>query len=220
MVVDPAAEQEQIDRLNAWRRSVTPLRSTRRWQTCGGCPGRPQHHASSIAAAKAGVTTGEWAARDARCRTANTADPPAFRKSVSNRTEGLEDIRDAVNAVSDRLGRRLRFLVGKPGLDGHSNGAEQIAFRARDCGMDIDYEGIRLTPEEIVARRGKRSACDRAFHPLGEPHPAGRGYDAAPERRGLGPYSGSRRRHHSRTRMRSGFAKWEFPWSIRRRISN
>jgi (2R)-ethylmalonyl-CoA mutase len=53
--------------------------------------------------------------------------------------------------VSDKLGRRLKFLVGKPGLDGHSNGAEQIAFRARDCGMDITYEGIRLTPEEIVA---------------------------------------------------------------------
>jgi (2R)-ethylmalonyl-CoA mutase len=64
----------------------------------------------------------------------------------------------------DRLGRRLKFLVGKPGLDGHSNGAEQIAFRARDCGMDITYEGIRLTPEEIVdaARRGESamwSAC-------------------------------------------------------------
>jgi (2R)-ethylmalonyl-CoA mutase len=69
---------------------------------------------------------------------------------VSNKTEGLDDIRAAVDAVSDRLGRRLKFLVGKPGLDGHSNGAEQIAFRARDCGMDISYEGIRLTPAEIV----------------------------------------------------------------------
>jgi methylmalonyl-CoA mutase cobalamin-binding domain/chain len=69
---------------------------------------------------------------------------------VSNKTEGLDDIRAAVDAVSDSLGRRLKFLVGKPGLDGHSNGAEQIAFRARDCGMDIAYEGIRLTPREIV----------------------------------------------------------------------
>ena len=60
-------------------------------------------------------------------------------------------MRDAVDAVSARLGRRLSFLVGKPGLDGHSNGAEQIAVRARDCGMDISYEGIRLTPSEIVA---------------------------------------------------------------------
>jgi (2R)-ethylmalonyl-CoA mutase len=56
-----------------------------------------------------------------------------------------------VNVVSDRLGRRLKFMMGKPGLDGHSNGAEQIAYRARDCGMDIFYEGIRLTPDEIVA---------------------------------------------------------------------
>jgi (2R)-ethylmalonyl-CoA mutase len=71
--------------------------------------------------------------------------------SPSNKTEGLDDIRDAVDAVSDKLGRRLKFLVGKPGLDGHSNGAEQIAVRARDCGMDIAYEGIRLTPSEIVA---------------------------------------------------------------------
>jgi (2R)-ethylmalonyl-CoA mutase len=69
---------------------------------------------------------------------------------VSNRTEGLDDLRATVDAVSDRLGRRLKLLVGKPGLDGHSNGAEQIAARARDCGMDISYDGIRLTPEEIV----------------------------------------------------------------------
>ena len=60
-------------------------------------------------------------------------------------------MRAAVDAVSDKLGRRLKFLMGKPGLDGHSNGAEQIAFRARDCGMEIDYEGIRLTPDEIIA---------------------------------------------------------------------
>ena len=76
---------------------------------------------------------------------------PVWSSSPSNKTEGLDDIREAVDAVSDKLGRRLKFLVGKPGLDGHSNGAEQIAFRARDCGMDIGYEGIRLTPEEIVA---------------------------------------------------------------------
>jgi ethylmalonyl-CoA mutase len=77
--------------------------------------------------------------------------PTGVSASVSNKTEGLDEIRAAVDAVSDRLGRRLKFLVGKPGLDGHSNGAEQIAFRARDCGMDITYDGIRLTPEEIIA---------------------------------------------------------------------
>src|SRR5699024_5734801 len=70
--------------------------------------------------------------------------------SVSNRTEGLDELREAVDAVSRRLGRRMKLLVGKPGLDGHSNGAEQIAVRARDVGMDIVYDGIRMTPEEIV----------------------------------------------------------------------
>ena len=104
----------------------------------------------SIAAAKAGVTTGEWAA-EMRAVHGEYRGPTGVAKGQSNKTEGLEDLRAAVDAVSDRLGRRLKFLVGKPGLDGHSNGAEQIAVRARDCGMDISYEGIRLTPAEIVA---------------------------------------------------------------------
>ena len=76
--------------------------------------------------------------------------PTGVSANPSNRTEGLDDLREQVDLVSTALGRRLKFLVGKPGLDGHSNGAEQIAARARDCGMEIDYEGIRLTPEEIV----------------------------------------------------------------------
>jgi (2R)-ethylmalonyl-CoA mutase len=84
--------------------------------------------------------------------------PTGVSRNPSNRTEGLEEIRERVNAVSDKLGRRLKFLVGKPGLDGHSNGAEQIAARARDCGMDITYEGIRLTPDEIVAATLKDAA--------------------------------------------------------------
>ncbi|MEM7464874.1 MAG: cobalamin B12-binding domain-containing protein, partial [Pseudomonadota bacterium] len=88
--------------------------------------------------------------------------PTGVSGSVSNKTEGLDDIRASVDAVSDRLGRRLKFLMGKPGLDGHSNGAEQIAFRARDCGMDISYNGIRLTPEEIVA-----SAVEDQAHVIG-----------------------------------------------------
>ena len=72
--------------------------------------------------------------------------PTGVSRAVSNQTEGLEELREAVDKTGDKLGRRLKFLVAKPGLDGHSNGAEQIAFRARDCGMDIAYEGIRLTP--------------------------------------------------------------------------
>ncbi len=112
---------------------------------------------ASIAAARAGVTTGEWAGV-MRSVHGEYRGPTGVSANPSNRTEGLEEIREAVDAVSHRLGRRLKFLVGKPGLDGHSNGAEQIAFRARDCGMDITYEGIRLTPEQIVARAAEEKA--------------------------------------------------------------
>ena len=76
--------------------------------------------------------------------------PTGVGKSISNDISDLDHIRLAVDKVSDKLGRRLKLLVGKPGLDGHSNGAEQIATRARDCGIEIAYEGIRLTPSEIV----------------------------------------------------------------------
>jgi (2R)-ethylmalonyl-CoA mutase len=110
---------------------------------------------ASVEAAKAGVTTGEWAGVMRQVH-GEYRGPTGVSKSPSNRTEGLETIREAVDLVSSRLGRRLKFLVGKPGLDGHSNGAEQIAARARDCGMDITYEGIRLTPEQIVARAAKK----------------------------------------------------------------
>tara|TARA_B100000780_G_scaffold61429_1_gene39614 strand:- start:662 stop:1252 length:591 start_codon:yes stop_codon:yes gene_type:complete len=116
---------------------------------------------ASIAAAKAGATTGEWAAQ-MRAVFGEYRGPTGVSRSVSNKTEGLEHIRDAVDVVSDKLGRRLKFLMGKPGLDGHFNGAEQIAYRARDCGMEIAYEGIRLTPEEIVT-----AAQNEACHVIG-----------------------------------------------------
>ncbi len=112
---------------------------------------------ASVAAAKAGVTTGEWAGVLRRVH-GEYRGPTGVSRSPSNRTEGLETIREAVDLVSKKLGRRLKFLMGQPGLDGHSNGAEQIAARARDCGMDITYEGIRLTPEQIVARAGEEEA--------------------------------------------------------------
>ncbi|MEL6467608.1 MAG: protein meaA [Pseudomonadota bacterium] len=150
MVVDPAVEQEQVDRLDAWRaardaRQVKAALADLRAAAQAGDNVMP----ASIACAKAGVTTGEWAAQ-MRAVYGEYRGPTGVSSGRSNMTEGLDDLRDAVDAVSDRLGRRLKFLVGKPGLDGHSNGAEQIAVRARDCGMDIAYEGIRLTPEEIV----------------------------------------------------------------------
>ncbi|MCT4579401.1 MULTISPECIES: protein meaA [Donghicola] len=150
MVVDPAVEQEQIARLNEWRAerdeaAVQAALAELRETTKAGGNVMP----ASIKAAKAGATTGEWAA-EMRAAFGEYRGPTGVARGISNKTEGLDDIREAVDAVSDKLGRRLKFLVGKPGLDGHSNGAEQIAFRARDCGMDIEYEGIRLTPEEIV----------------------------------------------------------------------
>ena len=150
MVVDPAVEAEQVDRLNAWRteRDEAAVKSALDALREAAAMGENIMPAS-INAAKAGVTTGEWA-EQMRAVHGEYRGPTGVSGSPSNKTEGLEDIRDAVDAVSDRLGRRLKFLMGKPGLDGHSNGAEQIAFRARDCGMDIAYEGIRLTPEEIV----------------------------------------------------------------------
>ena len=158
MVVDPAVEAEQIGRLNAWRaeRNVAEVKAALADLRAAAAEGRNVMPAS-VAAAKAGVTTGEWAAQ-MRAVHGEYRGPTGVAKGQSNKTEGLDDLRDAVNVVSDKLGRRLKFLVGKPGLDGHSNGAEQIAVRARDCGMDIAYEGIRLTPSEIVAAARKDEA--------------------------------------------------------------
>ncbi|MES2432696.1 MAG: methylmalonyl-CoA mutase family protein [Pseudomonadota bacterium] len=151
MVSDPKAEADQIERLTAWREArdeaavqaaLTALRNA----AASGANIMP----ASIAAAKAGATTGEWGLM-VRAAFGEYRAPTGVSRNPSNRTEGLEPIREAVQALSAKLGRPLKFLVGKPGLDGHSNGAEQIAARARDCGMDIHYEGIRLTPAEIVA---------------------------------------------------------------------
>ena len=158
MVVDPTVEDEQIARLNDWKASrdaqaVQTALSNLREASRKGENVMP----ASIQAAKAGVTTGEWATEMRKVH-GEYRGPTGVSASVSNKTEGLDDIREAVNVVSDKLGRRLKFLVGKPGLDGHSNGSEQIAFRARDCGMDIEYDGIRLTPEELVASAIKTKA--------------------------------------------------------------
>lgn len=151
MVADAEAEADQIARLHAWRAArdegaVEAALAELRQAAREGANIMP----ASIRAAKAGATTGEWGlvVREAF---GEYRGPTGVSALPSNRTEGLEPIRQAVEEASQRLGRRLKFLVGKPGLDGHSNGAEQIAARARDCGMDIHYEGIRLTPAQIVA---------------------------------------------------------------------
>ena len=150
MVVDPLVEKDQIDRLNKWRasRNQTTVENALNNLRKAALAGKNIMPAS-IVAAKAGATTGEWA-QEMRNIYGEYRGPTGVAAGISNQTEGLDEIRSAVDAVSDKLGERLKFLIGKPGLDGHSNGAEQIASRARDCGMKIEYEGIRLTPQELV----------------------------------------------------------------------
>jgi (2R)-ethylmalonyl-CoA mutase len=144
------AEREQIERLRAWRAArdgkavAQALRELKRAARSGGNIMPP-----SIACAKAGVTTGEWG-WTLREVFGEYRAPTGVGTAMRNDVEGLDGIRAAVDAVSKRLGRRLTLLVGKPGLDGHSNGAEQIAVRARDAGMQVVYRGIRLTADEIV----------------------------------------------------------------------
>nr|WP_275425363.1 protein meaA [Yoonia maritima] len=157
MVADPKAEADQLNRLKDWKttRDTTAVNNALaalRIAARDGSNVMP----SSIACARAGVTTGEWA-DVIRSVFGQYRGPTGVSQNQSNRTEGLDELREQVDQVSSALGRRLKFLVGKPGLDGHSNGAEQIATRARDCGMDISYEGIRLTPDEIIdaARENK-----------------------------------------------------------------
>lgn len=155
---DPKAEADQIVRLQEWRaerdasKVEAALEALRHAARSGGNIMPP-----SIVAAKAGVTTGEWA-MVLRDTFGEYRAPTGVSNAPSNCTDGLDEIREAVAEVSTQIGHRLRFLIGKPGLDGHSNGAEQIAARARDCGMDIIYNGIRMTPEEIVREASEQKA--------------------------------------------------------------
>jgi (2R)-ethylmalonyl-CoA mutase len=151
LTVSPQAEADQIEQLLAWRAARDGAAVAAALKDLRGCAKDGRNiMPPSIACAKAGVTTGEWAfaLREAfgEYRAAT-----GIGRAVRNDSAGLDDIRADVDRLSRKLGRRLKFLVGKPGLDGHSNGAEQIAVRARDSGMDVVYEGIRLTPAEIVA---------------------------------------------------------------------
>ena len=158
MVVSEDAERDQLARLKAWRAQrdnkavAAALADLKRAATTGRNIMPP-----SIACAKAGVTTGEWG-WTLREAFGEYRAPTGVGRAMRNDVEGLDDIRADVDRVSRKLGRRLTFLVGKPGLDGHSNGAEQIAVRARDAGMQVVYEGIRLTPEEIVDAARKEKA--------------------------------------------------------------
>ncbi len=166
LVVDPAVEAEQVAELREWRsrreqravdEALAELKRVARTDDENVMP-------ATIAAARAGATTGEWAQtlRDPDVFGAYRGPTGVGEAAAGAGDEDLEALRAEVDRVSEALGRRLKLLVGKPGLDGHSNGAEQIAVRARDAGMDVVYEGIRLTPAQIAA-----SALHEGVHVIG-----------------------------------------------------
>ncbi|MGX1198484.1 methylmalonyl-CoA mutase family protein [Parvibaculum sp. MBR-TMA-1.3b-4.2] len=161
-VIEEGVEAAQVAALKAWRdkrdndaveKSLAALKDAAK---SGANIMEP-----SIACAKAGVTTGEWGAA-LREVFGEYRAPTGVSQSMRADSSHLDEVRKQVDAVSAKLGRRLKFLVGKPGLDGHSNGAEQIAVRARDCGMEVVYEGIRLTPAQIV-----NAALEEGVHVVG-----------------------------------------------------
>ena len=158
ITVSPHAEAEQVERLKAWRaaRNQADVSTALRELRAAAKEGRNITPAS-INCAKAGVTTGEWGFALRECFGEYRA-PTGVGTGMRNETVGLDDLRAEVERVSRKLGRRLKFVLGKPGLDGHSNGAEQIAVRARDAGMDVVYEGIRLSPDQIVAKASEERA--------------------------------------------------------------
>ena len=164
MEVDPAAEREQIEGLKAWRtqRDDAAVKAALADLAAAAREGRNIME-PSIACAHAGVTTGEWG-QTLRDIFGEYRAPTGVARGPGEATAGgrMAEVRARVSDVSTRLGRRIKILVGKPGLDGHSNGAEQIAVRARDAGMEVVYEGIRLTPAQIV-----NAAVEEGVHVVG-----------------------------------------------------
>ena len=155
LTVPDHVEAEQIARLKAWRQARNAEAAAAALVDLERAAAENRNiMPASIACAKAGVTTGEWGAV-LRQGFGEYRAPTGVGRGMRNDSSGLDDLRGEVERVSRKLGRRMTFLVGKPGLDGHSNGAEQIAVRARDAGMQVVYEGIRLTPAEIVAAARK-----------------------------------------------------------------
>ena len=162
--VDPAVERASIESLERWRAARDESAASAAREELRRAAADPDVNLmpATLAAAKAGVTTGEWAAAlresfgDYRAPTGVAGAAAVPDDAV------LAPLRQRVERVSEALGRRIKILVGKPGLDGHSNGAEQIAVRARDAGMDVVYEGIRLTPARIA-----RTAVDEGVHVVG-----------------------------------------------------
>jgi (2R)-ethylmalonyl-CoA mutase len=164
LVVDEGVEASAVAALGAWReqrdqeavdRALSALAEAARDESVNIMP-------ASIDAARAGVTTGEWAATLREAFGEYRAPTGVADASAAPGDDALAELRDKVERVSESLGRRVKILVGKPGLDGHSNGAEQVAVRARDAGFDVVYEGIRLTPSQIA-----KSALDEGVHVVG-----------------------------------------------------
>jgi (2R)-ethylmalonyl-CoA mutase len=158
MVVPEHVEAEQIERLKAWRaaRDARGAQAALDQLARAAKEGRNMVE-PSIAAAKAGVTTGEWG-NVLRGVFGEYRAPTGVSPTARQVGGQLDAVRGEVERVSQKIGKRAKFLVGKPGLDGHSNGAEQIAVRARDAGFDVIYAGIRSTPAELVETAKKEGA--------------------------------------------------------------
>ena len=162
LTVDASVEREQVERLNAWRANRDGAAVDKALAGLVAAAREDRNvMPASIACAQAGVTTGEWT-HALREVFGEYRAPTGVARAAGVSDGRLDAARREVDAVSRRLGRRIKILVGKPGLDGHSNGAEQIAVRARDCGMEVVYEGIRLTPERIV-----NAALEESVHVVG-----------------------------------------------------
>ncbi len=160
--VDADVEREQIEQLQAWRAKRDAAKvDAALADLCAAAKEGRNIMEPSIACAHAGVTTGEWG-QALREIFGEYRAPTGVGRAAGVGSDRLEPVRREVERVSRKLGRRLKMLVGKPGLDGHSNGAEQIAVRARDCGMEVVYEGIRLTPARIV-----NAALEEGVHVVG-----------------------------------------------------
>ena len=164
LVVDAQVEAERREALERWRAERDQAAVDEALAELSRVAAAPEENImpATIAAARAGATTGEWSQTLRDVFGEYRAPTGVGEAAAGHPSEDLQELRDEVERISDALGRRLKFLVGKPGLDGHSNGAEQIAVRARDAGMDVVYEGIRLTPSQIA-----NSAAQEGVHVIG-----------------------------------------------------
>ena len=164
LVVDAQVEAERREALERWRAERDQAAVDEALAELARVAAAPEENImpATIAAARAGATTGEWSQTLRDVFGEYRAPTGVGEAAAGHPSEDLQELRDEVERISDALGRRLKFLVGKPGLDGHSNGAEQIAVRARDAGMDVVYEGIRLTPSQIA-----NSAAQEGVHVIG-----------------------------------------------------